>query len=328
MGTTRVRSPSGKSAGTISFSKLKKQLKHLSPSARKSRWGEWVEAGLVRAGDAHDHVRAIERLVEQIAGQTPTTALAELYEHGNPRWVGQWPPGGLRRGADPADGVLMRRAKGEKRLYPAHYLTTSGHSYETLLDYLYTGETTWMIMHLRGTRKSVLVRIARESRRPRTIEGELLLILSPHPATIKDLAHDLHCSPELILRGVATLQRRRLRVMLWKDQVWVRAEGWAAFRAAAGDYERSREPTSFQAVDLNAEGYRGGVVDVRELPAVLRKLFGRHDMGVRSHKPARLDWPEDDRVTHAHKDPGDIPKDDAAGRWLNENDPTRKEGEP
>jgi hypothetical protein len=106
---------------------LKAAIKAKSYSDRIAWWMEQSREGTLPQAECEAEVRSIEKRLAKILNEVPSQTWHEDVRKIAPAVGGLWPCPG------------MIRAKGERRLYPPSYITTSGHSFDVYLQHAHAG---------------------------------------------------------------------------------------------------------------------------------------------------------------------------------------------
>lgn len=106
---------------------LKAAIKAASYSERIAWWVEQSRLGTLPPAECEAEVRSIEKRLAKIANEVPSETWHEDVRRIAPTKGGAWPCPG------------MIRARGERRIYPPSYITTSGYSYDVYMQDVYAG---------------------------------------------------------------------------------------------------------------------------------------------------------------------------------------------
>jgi hypothetical protein len=122
---------------------LRVHLQRMSLADQLQFWGEVQSLYPKRYRQAEDASNAIVKRLADMRKMTPSGgAWDDDVESIPPGSGGEFPPGGR--------DTLMKRAKGERRVYPPQYLTTSGHSYDIYVQHVYLGRTQTLLEEAGG----------------------------------------------------------------------------------------------------------------------------------------------------------------------------------
>ncbi len=110
----------------LSRKELKSSQKHRSLMDQVAWWEQMKAAQAWPVHECEAQIKKLNKQCESIRRRAPSSTAYDDARSASGKDGGKWPP--------EADATPMVRARGERRIYPSNYITSSGHSYDVFVQ--------------------------------------------------------------------------------------------------------------------------------------------------------------------------------------------------